>query len=234
MSDLSLYFANPFHDRNINLAALLAFTTDHLQRLAANDPGGIFAARRAATTAAWQAVSDAFTEDQTKLGLRKARKQSIRKFRKALAGGIAKINVAVKAQFGERSPELTEIFPGGRRRFARCPDDSLESHLAALSRGLTAHAAELAAAVVAQAEALRMDWQAVYQASEMSSGVKAAAAASRRNARRALQGELYLNLLALAQQFPEEPAKLGRFMQPSLLKPHRHAPPAPRTAPAGG
>jgi hypothetical protein len=47
--------------------------------------------------------------------------------------------------------------------------------------------------------------------------VKAAAEAGRRNTRRALQRELFLNLLALAQNFPLQPEKLNLFMQPSLL-----------------
>jgi hypothetical protein len=217
MNDLSRFFLNPFDSRNVSLSGLLAFTTDHLARLAANDAGGVFAARRAATAAALAAVEQAFTDDETKLGLRKARKQTARAFRKALPAAVARINVAVKAKFGERSPEVAECFPEGRTGFARCPQDSLENHLETLSNGLKAHATDLDAAVLAQAEDLRTNWLTVRQSSQASSGVKAAAEAGRRNARRALQRELFLNLLAQAQNFPLQPEKLNLFMQPSRL-----------------
>lgn len=80
MNDLSRFFLNPFDSRNVSLSGLLAFTTDHLARLAANDAGGVFASRRAATAVALAAVEQAFTDDETKLGLRKARKQTARAF----------------------------------------------------------------------------------------------------------------------------------------------------------
>lgn len=218
MKNFSTFLENPFTSRNIGLAKLLAFTTDHVQRLTANNPGGQWSVRIAATEAALAGVNATFVADTTKLGLRKARKQGKRAFRKALRGRVAPLHVAVMAKFGEDAAVLQEIFPGGRQGLARCADDGLESRLQSLVTALTAHAADLDATVVSAAGALLTEWQAVYQASEASTGAKASAEVARRAARSVLERELFLNLLALAQAFPDEPEKLALYMQQSLLR----------------
>lgn len=217
MKNLSGFLENPFADRNIGLDKLLAFTTDHVQRLTANNPGGQWSVRLAATETALAAVNGTFVADETKLGLRKARKQAKRAFRAALRGRVARVHGAVMAKFGERTPEVKEIFPGGRQGLARCADDVLESQLKSLVSALTARLADLGPAVVTAAQTLLAEWQSVYQASEASTGAKVATEAARRNARAVLERELFLNLLALAQAFPGEPEKLAGFMQQSLL-----------------
>lgn len=217
MNDISRVFLNPFDSVHISLSHLLSFTTDHLVRLQAVDGAGKFATRLAATQVALAAVEAAFTNDETKLGLRKARKLSQRTFRLGLTAAIAKINVAVKAALGERSPAVAECFPGGRAVFARCRAVVLENHLASLITALQAQGALLPGAVASQAVALRADWLAVYQPSAAASGVKAEAEVEVRRARVNLQRELFLNLLALAQNYPGQPEQLGLYMQPSLL-----------------
>lgn len=217
MKNLSALLKNPFADAHIGLDKLLAFTTDHVERLKANNAGGQWSTRIAATEAALAGVNGTFVADQSKLGQRKGSKQTKRSFRRALRGRVAPLHVAVMAKFGEDAPELSAIFPGGRQGLARCADDVLESKLSALVTAVTAHAAELDAAVLPAAQTLLAEWQAVYQASEASTGAKASAEVARRAARSVLARELFLNLLALAQAFPDEPEKLALYLQQSLL-----------------
>jgi hypothetical protein len=218
MINLARYFENPFDTPKVSLASLLAFTTDHLQRMLANNPGGVFTARITGTTAALNAINSSAVDDSTKLGVRKARKQSKRAFRKALPERLAKIQAQVVAKFGGKSPVIAQCFPSGREGVKRAPDDTLEAHLSTLVTGVTAHAAALEPEALTEAEALRTDWRSVYSASESSSGVKASAEQAKRAARALLQRELFLNLLALATQFPCQPEQLGLYMQQSLLR----------------
>jgi len=217
MIDLHRYFLNPFDDPEIGLPGLLAFSTDHLQRMMANNPGGGYSSRIAATSAALQLLESTATEDQTKLGIRKARKRAKLTFRRTLSARLAKLHGAVVARFGAKGAGVAECFPLPRTRLVNCADDLMESHLRAVITGMTARQAELGAAVLADAEALHADWLAVYEASESSSGAKAKAEQGQRAARRALQLELFLNLLALAAQFPRQPERMDLFLQQTLL-----------------
>jgi hypothetical protein len=235
MNDLEMYLKNPFANRHIGMDKLLAFTTNHLPRLEMAGPGGVWPARIAATQAALAAVNNGIVADDTQLGQRKSGKHTKKEFRRALPKRLAAIHVALMARYGERSAEICECFPFGRTGFRRCGDNRLAEMLEALSAAVSARAAELGPELVAQAAALVTEWQPVHDASGAAAATKSATENARRQARSALERELFLNLLALAQQFPGQPETLGRFMERRLLtrkRPRRSARPA--TEAAGG
>jgi hypothetical protein len=217
MNDLEMYLKNPFANPHIGMSKLLAFATDHVPRLEAAGPGGVWPARIAATQAALAAVNDGIVSDRTQLGQRKSWKQTKKAFRRALPQRLAAIHVALMARYGERSPELATFFPQGRTGFRRCRDELLAETLNALATAVSARAAELGPELVAQAAALVTEWQPVHDASGAAAANKSATEDARRSARSALERELFLNLLALAQQFPGQPEQVGRFMERSLL-----------------
>lgn len=217
MVDLTNFAKNPFDGSEIGLDRFLAFTTDHLERMRADDAGGLLAARVAATALALEAVNSHTSADSGTLGQRKSRKSMMRSFRKALPGKIADITCVVIGKFGLNAPDLTQCFPKGRRVLARCSDDTVSSHIRVLIAALTARQAVLGAGVVAQAELLQTQWQSVYDESESSAAKKASAEKARRDARSSLQLELFLNLLAIVQAFPRQPEAVKRYMRQSLL-----------------
>ena len=235
MKDLHYYLTNPFDDPKISMAELLAFSTDHLQRISANNPGGIFIPRLAATTTALTGVGNAFMDDETKLGLRKAQKLVKDNYRIALPKSVGKLAVAVEAKFGEGSAEFVECFPHGRTVFSNCPDDEVANNLQTLINGVTNHQAQLDAQVVPDATALLAGWNAAYAPSETSAGAKTTTQAAKNAARSALQRELFKNLLTIALNFPRQPDQLDIYMQPSLLADHpQQTTPKPTPLPPPG
>lgn len=218
MRNLSRFLENPFDDVAIGIARLIAFTTDHLQRMIANNSGGELSPRITATTSALGQVTDCVTDDQTRLGIRKARKQSKDDLRAAIPAGVAKIIGAVTAEFGQDSPEVTECVPQGRRVFSTCQDDEVSGHLQTLINGITAHQAVLGAPLVTKATNLKTAWVTIYNASEVSTGAKTVSEQGKQFARENLQLMLYLNLVKLMEMFPRQPEKLALYMQQSLLE----------------
>lgn len=231
MRNLQYYLEIPFDDDGISLDELLAFSTDSLQRMIANNPGALFNARITATTTALAVVESCTTDDLTKLGLRKARKMAKDTFRAALPVNIAKIHAAVVAKYGPNAPEVTEVFPQGRGIFNQCTDDLVENHLQTMLNGVTAHQADLGAPVVGDAAGLLSTWLAIYGASESSTAAKTTTQEGKKAARLALQLELYKNLLTIGLNFPRQPEKLALYMQQSLLEDHPAAPPVPPPGP---
>lgn len=227
---LHRFLQNPFDDRSISMDELIAFTTDHLQRMVANNPGALFNARITATTAKLQAVESCLTDDHVKLGLRKGKKLVKDTFRKSLPANVEKIWAAVVAKYGSRGAELKECFPSGRKAFTHCGDDRLENHLQTLVAGVTARQADLGAALVNDAAGLLSSWLAVYTASESSTAAKTVTQEGKRVARENLQLELLLNLLEIARAFPRQPEKLSLYMRQSLLEDHPAEKPEPAAA----
>ena len=173
MIRLHRFLSNPFDDIEISLNELLAFSTDHLQRLIANNSGALYTARITATTTALNAVGDCTTNDIVKLGLRKGRKLAKNTFRDTLPAQVERLHAAVVVAFGGKAPEIKDCFPQGRRIFSDTPDDQLENLLSALKTALLAKQAALGSpTVVADADALLTTWIALHNASETATGHK--------------------------------------------------------------
>jgi hypothetical protein len=206
--------------------------------MTANNPSGVLTPRVTATNAALAAVNSAFSDDDTKLGQRKARKQAKNVYRDALPKSVGKIAVTVEGKFGEGSPEFAECFPHGRKVFSNCADDELANNLQTLINGVTNHQSVLGAQAVTDATALLTGWNAVYASSESSTGAKTTTQQSKAAARTALQKELFTNLLTIALNNPRQPQQLDAWMQSSLLSNHTPPPPEPAapvlTRDAGG
>lgn len=234
MIELKKFLNNPFDDPSISMDELIGFSIDHLARTTSNNTGGVFTTRITATTGALTTVETAYGDDKTKANLRKGQNLVKDAFRKSLPVAIEKIYGAVLTKFGSNSQGMTDCFGKGRNIYGRCKDADLAEELQSLVGGITTHQAELDASVLANAKALQDGWNAVFQPSKDSSGAKVTSRVSKTNARAALQLELFLNLLAIAQQFPRQPDQLDIYMQQSLLEPHTQStsarPPPTRTA----
>ena len=233
MRTLASFLENPFDDDGISMNELIAFATDHLQRLIANNPNGELNDRIAPLTSSLATVEDCVTDDQGRLGLRKARKQSKDDFRLQIPVDVKRIEAGFIAAFGADSPVLLEALPQGRTIFQTCRDDQVEVHLQTLLDAATTHQASLAPATLTQATTLKNNWVTIYQASEASTGSKTVTQEGKKLARENLQLMLYLNLLKLAEMFPRQPEKLALYLQQHLLEnpstPDEPEPPVPPT-----
>lgn len=223
MRTLSTFLENPFDDPNISVAELIAFTTDCLHRLIANNPDGELTPNITAITSSLTAVEDCVTQDHGKLGIRKSAKRAKDNFRKyILPAEVKRIEAGFIAALGADSPLLLEALPQGRNIFNTCRDDQVEVHLTTLHAAATTHAASLAPATVTQATNLKSSWATIYAASEASSGGKTTTQEGKKLARENLQLMLFLCLLKLAEMFPRQPGKLSLYMQQHLLENRGH------------
>lgn len=219
MRTLSTFLENPFDDPNISADELTAFTTDCLQRLIANNAGGELTSHITAITSSLAQVVDCVTQDQGKLGIRKAAKLAKDNFRAdIIPTEVKRIEAGFIAAFGADSPVLLEALPNGRTIFQTCRDDKVEAHLLTLHNAATTHAASLAPATVTLATNLKNNWATIYAASEGSTGGKTTTQEGKKLARENLQLMLFLCLLKLAAMFPRQPEKLSLYMQQHLLE----------------
>lgn len=219
MRDLSRFLENPFDDPNLGAAKLGAFSTDSLQRMIANNPNGELDARITATTSALTLFQDCMADDQTKLGLRMARKHAKDIFRETtIPKAVERIESGFISVFDGDSPVLMEGLPNGRTIFTTCRDDQVETHIQTLLNAVTAHTGALAPAIVTLATNLKTNWLATYSASETSTGDKTTTQEEKQLARENLQLMLFLNLLKLSEMFPRQPDQLSLYMRQDLLE----------------
>jgi hypothetical protein len=231
MRTLASFLENPFDDDGISIAELIAFSTDHLQRLIANNPGGELTPRITATTPALTQVENCITDDQGKLGIRMAAKAAKDAYREQIPVEVKRIEAGFISAFGADSPILLQALPQGRSIFQTCRDDQMENHLQVLLTATTAHQASLAPATLTLATTVKNTWVTLYNASEASTGSKTTTQEGKKLARENLQLMLFLNLLKLAEMFPRQPEKLSLYMMQHLLE-NPSSPDEPEPPPA--
>jgi len=216
------FFINPFDDDGISLDELSAYTTDHLGRMIANNLGALLNTRINATTVAFTALELCVDSDQAKLGLRKARVMLKDQYRQSLPGHLEYIEAAIRTTYKtQAAAPVLECFPQGRTVFTTCTDDHLNNHLSTLVTQLTALTTPngpMPGVPLADASGLLSTWIGLYAASETSTANKTATESEKKTARKALQKELFLNLLFLAQSFPGEDDKAALYTRQSLLE----------------
>ncbi len=208
---------NPFMRQGISVARIRRFATDHLQRLIAYNPGGIFNERIAVLTVILDNLSEAFVEDVGHFGIRKSKKIVKAKFRKSLLGDVERVYGSIVAYYGGNAATMKEFFPLGRTVFSATPDDEVIIHLDNLVDRIVDHQADLGLELVEEITVLRDAWAEVYEASEESTGQKVATAVDKRQALNALKKELFYNLNLIAQTYPNQSHKLELYMQQHLL-----------------
>lgn len=220
MIRLTRFIRNPFDHRGISVNEMSAYTTDHLQRMIANNPGGLLTARITATTSTFGLFQDAFAEDLGSLGVRMASVQMKNNFRSDLPGALENLLFKIGAQYGGNSAQLTTCFPQGRTVITKATDDQVKPHLDNFVTRLGTLIPAIQAGTLADAEALRDTWVSVYNACEASTGAKTSTEAAKRNARFALATDLYLNVIEICRLWPREEDKIPLYTRQSLLEDH--------------
>lgn len=226
MTNLQTFFLNPFLATEITFSRLLKYSARHLARMIASNPGSVLDARIAATTTALNAVENTVTDVATKQAIQEARTQIKEDFRTALRAHMRRIHGAVAGAFGDPSPELTECFPQGRSIFSECRDEELNNKLGQLVANITPKSAQVGATIVTLATNLKTQWTSIFSQQDQAMSDREVTAEGRDTARAALAQELFLNLLLLAETYPNDLTKCDYYCPQQFLRR-----PAPRTVP---
>ncbi len=218
MTNLHVFFEISFQAEDVTFSRLLKFGARSLSRLSASNPANVFDARIAATTTALAAAESGVSDVGIKEAIKKAKTQAKDDFREALPAQIRKIHAAVVAAFGDPSPDLTECFPEGRTVFRDCRDEELNNKLDQVVACLTPRSAQVGAAMVTLATNLKTQWASLFAAQDTAMSDREMMAGQRDAAREALALQLYLNVLAVATQFPGDVAKCDYYFPQQYLR----------------
>ena len=102
-----------------------------------------------------------------------------------------------------------------QRMRAQNRDGALDNRLRTLHQLVAAHQATIGDTPVELAAALVAQWDEIYRQSESATGTKSRTESELRRARRALQWELYRNLLRLVELHPRQPEAYASTCSPT-------------------
>ncbi len=228
MIDLARLFTVWFDDPAFSVAEILAFSDDHLGRLAANNPGGAFDTILAQTDTAFGALGGTTSGGVTALAVQKARTQAKRAHLEHIKDLVSQRSGLVINQFKRGSEEWVEFFPQGVEQVRAMK----EADVAPTLDRIIAASVKYLPALTAEMTALKTDWLTLSDAAAQQRGAASGAGTAQDTAMAAMRRQLMTNALTLALHFLGQEAMAPVYFDQSKLsnpQPARPAatPPAP-------
>jgi hypothetical protein len=219
MIQFDRYFYNIFDDKNITPARLGDFAHDHLEKLKAANPGGVYDAIIAST----QALLKDFHVNKVDPGKVKAsRKDKVvvkREARLIATNYIVQKEGLVKSAFGKKSAEYKEFFPGRINLFRHSTDEKFKELLGVLVLKAQKYEAVLGSDFKVEITALRDNYSEAKQLVSHVMGEILASKRTQRQVQSGLQHQLCINLCTIAMQNIGKPNAAKLYFSAHLLLP---------------
>ncbi len=222
MKDLKTFFEDLFNEEAITNERLGAGANEHLARLIANNPGGVFATIITNTTAAISAFAAALLNQDSSIGNRMSKTLTKNQARKNFITYISQQEGTIKGKFGEQSEPYKEFFPFGLTPFYKATDLQFTLLIANIVARATQYVADLGAPFETAVTNLADAYNDAEDAQTTDKGAVSNTTDVLLTERTDLTLQLTINVLTIALQFPLQPEKAGVYFDTSLFFPqHR-------------
>ncbi len=219
MITLTFYADSPFANRRIGDKGLLSYTSDQIERMQQENPKGhLLDERIAATTEVFESFKQSVSANLTAIAFRKAAKLTKQKFRNGkMNDQLERFHSWALTAKGQKPEAVSRVFPKGRYVIQRTADDTVIPNLRSVAKGLRKLGKSIPPDVATEADALLAEWTEIYEESKETAAAAQKALADKRESRKALAWELYLNILEIARLFPNDKRAIERYSQQALL-----------------
>lgn len=220
MKNLRSYFKVIFDSSEISDDNLRKFTEIHLQRLSADNPGGIFTALVTATTAVYQAYFGAIVDEATRSSIQKGLTLTMNAALDDFLAAVRRQEGRIRADYDKPSAVYAEFYPQGLEEYNQATLADVETLMARYAKAAARHGAALGQPFVAQFEGFHNAFSAARSAQLLAIGEVKAEKTDTRGTRAAVEDQLMDNLLTLAMKFKRDPdAGMAYFDQSFIRRP---------------
>jgi len=217
MIRISRLFDNLFDDRQISVAELTNFSSDHIERLRANNPGAIFNAILADTELKHNALEAATNALGTDTSQREGRTVDMNDVVADFKKAVSRTEGLIRFTYGKQSGTYQEFYPNGITEYTNMTIEDAETLIARFNTAVANHSGDLPPAVVAEFAQHLADYQSARQAQQQEKGEVGGSRDDVRNAQVALQLQLTVNVLTIALNFSNDTQKADVYFDQSLL-----------------
>lgn len=237
MRNLRSYFKVIFDSARISDDNLRKFAEIHLQRLSADNPGGIFTALIGATTAAYQAYFGAIVDEATRAAIQKAMTLRMNDVLDDFLEAVRRQEGRIRAEYGKESAEYAEFYPQGVMEYNEASLANIEGLMLRYAQAAERHLAQLGQTFVDTFQDFHAAFRAARSAQLLAIGEVKAEKTDTRVSRDALEDQLMDNLFTLAMRFKRDADAGMAYFDQSFLRDaaaddedegEEDAPPAPQ------
>jgi hypothetical protein len=221
MINLNTLFQNHFDAKGISDDKLKGFSEDHIQRLTANNEGGIFSALIADTSAAHNQYFGSISSEATNLALQKSRTQSVDSLIISFKEEVSRREGLVKSLYGKDSATYTEFFPQGISEYRSASKINIETLISRMIKVATAHASEVGVEFVKAFTDIQASYTTARNTQIGKKGEVAADRTNTKSARTTLELQLTKNLHFIAYTYPGDGVRCNSFFTQSIIQPRQ-------------
>ena len=127
MIRISRFFENLFDDKNISVGELLNFSSDHIERIRANDPTGVFGEILGLTETAHDALESAVNALGTDTSQREGRTKDMNEVVADFKKKVSRTEGLIKFTYGLQSGAYQEFYPKGITEYTNMTINTLFS-----------------------------------------------------------------------------------------------------------
>lgn len=218
MIDLKTFFKNHFDTNRISDDNLNKFGKDHVQRITANNPDGIYTAMINATTPLVTAFGSAIIAEGIKGGVQKGSTFDVDKIIDKFLVAVRRREGAVRSAFGVDSSKYLEFFPQGLTEYNEATKANIDALMARMKDRTNQYKDDLGSAIVAEFADLYEEYETDRTKQLLTFGQVEGLRTATASARAALVRQLGENLLFIAWKNLGHPDRLDDFMDQSIIR----------------
>lgn len=217
MIELVKFFRILFLSERISVDRLKNFTEDHIQRLTANNPGGIFTAILTAVTTAYNNYFGDMSSKSLNLAVQEGKTQAMKESRDALLKQLSDNEKLVAYTYKDNKPAYEEFYPLGTTEYRNASLSQLETISGRYKEVLAAHATDFTTGFVTAYNTVQATFVANRAAQQAAFGNVAAERSDLTATRTALATQLTANVLTIALQYLGDESKAAEYFNQGIL-----------------
>ncbi len=160
MINITVFFKNHLDTPHIGDDKLRKFTENHLQRMTANNPGGIYATLITDTAVVYTNYFGSMTDELTNSNIKEGKTVTVNLAVAAFKKEVSREEGLIRSKWGVGSPQYQEFYPQGVSQYTNASLENIEMLMVAFVNAATAHVADLGAPFVTKFTTLKNNFSA--------------------------------------------------------------------------
>ena len=217
MIELIKYFRILFLSAKISRERLKDFTEDHIQRLAAHNPGGIFTAILTAITDTYNAYYGDLSSESLNLAVQKSKTNAMNESRKNLEKQLSDNEKLIAYTYRDNRTLYLEFYPQGMTEFLRADLPTLETISDRYKSSLADHAADFTPTFVTEYNTVQGLYVTNRAAQHTAMGNVSGERSDLVTTKTDLATQLTKNVLTIALQYVGDESKSDLYFNQGIL-----------------
>jgi hypothetical protein len=223
MINLETFFKNHLDTKDVSDDKMKKFAEVHLQRITANNPGGIYTTRITATTTAYTNYFGAISNEDVKAAMQQGLSITMNEAYDNFVHTVQQKEGIIKGTWGKTSAQYQDFFPYGLNEYNEGNLSNIELLMNRMVAASTAHSAELPAGFVTLFTNLRTAFTDARTAQLAVIGEVAGLKDTSESNRNDLETQLMINILITGSNNVGHPERMTTYFDQSIIRRRRHA-----------